>query len=134
MSLVDSFFSAADELYQLFVVFHDEGFGVYEPGHCHIHHVVKGDFKLAPRDDVNGQQPVNVLCGQSNATSCVWGAAVNVKNRFIYVTQPDLHRVVVVEVQDRLNPVEVDDPSSSSSSSSSSHSTTTLNAQCMHVY
>ncbi len=38
---------------------------------------------------------------------CSWGQAVNVKNKYIYITQPKLNRVVVIDIQDRTNPVEV---------------------------
>lgn len=30
---------------------------------------------------------------------CVWATAVNVKDKFIYVTQPTLDRVLIVDVQ-----------------------------------
>lgn len=30
---------------------------------------------------------------------CVWASAVNVKDKFIYVTQPTLDRVLVVDIQ-----------------------------------
>lgn len=30
---------------------------------------------------------------------CVWASAVNVKDKFIYVTQPMLNRVLIVDVQ-----------------------------------
>ena len=45
------------------------------------------------------------LCG--NDSPCVWGDAVNVRNKYIYVTQPTLNRIVVIEIEDRSNPVEV---------------------------
>lgn len=30
---------------------------------------------------------------------CVWSSAVNVKDKFIYVTQPTLDRVLIVDIQ-----------------------------------
>ncbi|GAA6066585.1 follistatin-related protein 5 isoform X1, partial [Tachysurus ichikawai] len=30
---------------------------------------------------------------------CVWASAVNVKDKFIYVTQPMLNRVLIVDIQ-----------------------------------
>ena len=39
--------------------------------------------------------------------SCIWGDAVNVRNKYIYVTQPTLNRIIVIEIEDRSNPVEV---------------------------
>lgn len=38
--------------------------------------------------------------GEGNATQpCQWASAVNVRNRYIYVAQPALNRVLVVDVQ-----------------------------------
>lgn len=38
--------------------------------------------------------------GEGNATqSCQWASAVNVRHRYIYVAQPALNRVLVVDVQ-----------------------------------
>ena len=58
-------------------------------------------FKLLPDMDKNEA----TLCAPGQA--CSWGEAVNVNNRFLYVTQPKLNRVIVIEIQDRSNPVEV---------------------------
>lgn len=30
---------------------------------------------------------------------CVWSSAVNIKDKFIYVTQPTLDRVLIVDIQ-----------------------------------
>lgn len=58
-------------------------------------------FKILPDygDTLSSLCPVN--------SNCSWGSAVNVRNKFIYITQPEQNRVVVVEIQDRSNPVEV---------------------------
>lgn len=38
--------------------------------------------------------------GEGDATQpCQWASAVNVRNRYIYVAQPALNRVLVVDVQ-----------------------------------
>ena len=86
--------STADEYY---IVFHAEGYTVYEPNHCHIVHVVSRDFALV------GQG--SVLCPTNK--SCEWGEAAHVGNKFVYVAQPNLNRVVVIELSDRFNPIEV---------------------------
>lgn len=88
---------------ELFSVFHDHGYTVYEVGHCHTEHQVSADFhgfKVLP-----GQRSTpDTLC-PTNET-CSWSDAVVVKNKFIYIAQPKLNRVVVIEM-DRSNPVEV---------------------------
>ncbi len=93
-----------EEMYEVFAVFHDKGYTIYEPNHCHIEHQVLAPFnmfKILP--EYGDLMPT--LCDVSKA--CSWGSAVNVLNKFIYITQPDLNRVVVIEIQDRSNPVEV---------------------------
>src|SRR6218665_34673 len=102
---------------ELFAIFHDHGYTVYELNHCHIQHQVAGGFQPAT---IHSQQSIvsdvphsppkqglthELLC-EANKT-CSWGDAVNVRNSFIYATQPDLHRIVVIEVTNRMNPVEV---------------------------
>jgi len=86
------------------VIFHDDGFTVYEPNHCYIEHQVSGDFSnfvLQPPYGIS----LHTLC--DGEKPCSWGSAVNVRNRFIYVSQPLLNRVIVIEIQKRSNPVEV---------------------------
>lgn len=42
------------------------------------------------------------VCPKTDGDSvqrCVWATAVNVKDKFIYVTQPTLDRVLIVDVQ-----------------------------------
>ena len=58
-------------------------------------------FKILPEYGVT----LSTLCPVN--TDCSWGSAVNVRNKFIYITQPDQNRVIVIEIQDRSNPVEV---------------------------
>jgi len=85
-------------------VFHAEGYTVYEPNHCHIMHVVSGDFSVGAGSVDSAA--VTTLCGGANVT-CSWGEAVRLGSKFIYVTQPKLNRVVIIELMDRFNPMEV---------------------------
>lgn len=95
-----------EDPYELFLIFHDNGYSVHEPSHCHIQHVVTGTFDAFKfRPDNADHNLVQSLC-EPNRT-CSWGDAVNVQNKFIYVSQPNLNRIVVIEVRDRFNPVEV---------------------------
>jgi hypothetical protein len=50
------------------------------------------------------------MCAQSSTGAnytCTWSDAVTVGEKFIYAAQPALNRIVVIEIVDRLNPVEV---------------------------
>ncbi|KAL3876988.1 hypothetical protein ACJMK2_034756 [Sinanodonta woodiana] len=87
-----------------FVVFHDNGYTIYEPHHCLTQRHVLGDFgnfHFIPEelDDVPS------MC-QSDGP-CVWGSAVTVKGRFVYVSQPQQNRVLVVDATETLNPRQI---------------------------
>lgn len=71
-------------------VFHDWGIAVYEPDECRLFHVIQGT------DVIPGTQ--EYVCGDKG-TNCSWGRAINVAERYIYVTQPRRDRVLVVSVQ-----------------------------------
>ncbi|XP_045617913.2 follistatin-related protein 5 isoform X3 [Procambarus clarkii] len=70
-------------------VFHDWGIAVYEPDECRLFHVIQGT------DVIPGTQ--EYVCGDKG-TNCSWGRAINVAERYIYVTQPRRDRVLVVSV------------------------------------
>ena len=92
------------------MVFHDEGYTVYEPSRCHLEHQVTSDFsnfKSLPEYGPTSTQLCGGEEGDQKRALCSWGQAVNVRNKFIYISQPTLNRVVVIEIQDRSNPVEV---------------------------
>ncbi|XP_076032661.1 follistatin-related protein 5-like isoform X3 [Oratosquilla oratoria] len=73
-----------------FFVFHDWGVVVYEPDECRLFHVIQGT------DVIPGTQ--EYVCGDKG-TNCSWGRAINVAERYIYVTQPRRDRVLVISVQ-----------------------------------
>jgi hypothetical protein len=102
-SFVVVFISLTASIREVFLVFHDKGYTVYEPNHCHVEHQVLTSFsniKFLPEYG----DTVRTLCEQDG---CSWGTAVNVKNQYIYISQPTLHRVIVIEITERNNPVEV---------------------------
>ncbi|KAL8580581.1 hypothetical protein ACOMHN_046784 [Nucella lapillus] len=86
-----------------FMVFHKDGFTVYSPDDClEVREVHKdfGFFKFIP-DNLDG--PLR-LCAPDH--DCAWGQVVNVKDGFVYASQPHLNRVVVMETK-RWNPMQV---------------------------
>jgi hypothetical protein len=87
-------------------VFHDEGYTVYEPNRCHLQHQVSKDFGHFRRVPEYGSE-LKELCTAD--APCSWGNAVNVDNKFVFVSQPEYNRVIIVEVTERFNPVEVSD-------------------------
>ncbi|XP_076455873.1 follistatin-related protein 5-like isoform X2 [Babylonia areolata] len=88
----------------LFMVFHKEGYTVYSPDDClrtRSVHKDFGFFKFIP-DNLDG--PLR-LCPDDR--DCSWGEVVNVKNSFVYASQPDMNRVVVIETAKKWVPLQV---------------------------
>ncbi|KAG5307848.1 FSTL5 protein, partial [Pseudoatta argentina] len=74
-----------------FLSFHEWGILVYEPSTCHALH------EIHSTDIIPGTQ--EYVCGPKNVP-CSWGRAINVADRYVYVSQPDKNRVLVIsEVQ-----------------------------------
>ncbi|XP_008069638.2 follistatin-related protein 4 [Carlito syrichta] len=78
----------------MFYVFSDDGIVVIHPVDCEIQRHLKPTEKIfmsyeeiCPQREENATQP------------CQWASAVNVRNRYIYVAQPALNRVLVVDIQ-----------------------------------
>ena len=95
---------AGEDISEAFIVFHDKGYTMYEPNHCHIEHQISAGFaafRRVPEQTAAGA----TLCEDGEA--CSWGAAVNVHNTYVYISQPQLNRLVVVDLKDRANPIEV---------------------------
>ena len=85
-------------------MFHDDGYTMHEPSNCMTQRHVKpdfGNFYFIP--DELDEAPSMCQPG----VPCIWGSAVNVQERFVYVTQPRENRVLVIDVKDTLNPNQV---------------------------
>ncbi|EFN70008.1 Follistatin-related protein 5 [Camponotus floridanus] len=81
----------ATEEERRFFSFHEWGILVYEPSTCHALHEIRST------DIIPGTQ--EYVCGPKNIP-CSWGRAINVANRYVYVSQPEKNRVLVIsEVQ-----------------------------------
>ncbi|KAM6222442.1 follistatin-related protein 4 [Rhynchocyon petersi] len=77
----------------MFYVFSDDGIVVIHPVDCEIRRHLKPSEKIF--------MSYEEICPQAEAAAqpCQWASAVNVRNRYIYVAQPALSRVLVVDVQ-----------------------------------
>lgn len=100
VSVTDPETNSADNM---FIVFHNKGYDIYEPQHCLVRHEVGGDFthmQYFP-EMMDGVQS---LCGDRE---CDWGTAINVANKFVYASQSAMNRVVIIDVTKQWNPVQV---------------------------
>ncbi|KAM8764963.1 follistatin-related protein 4 isoform 2-T2 [Rhynchonycteris naso] len=78
----------------MFYVFSDDGIIVLHPGDCEIQRHLKPTEKIF--------MSYEEICpqGEGDATQpCQWASAVNIRHRYIYVAQPTLSRVLVVDIQ-----------------------------------
>ncbi|XP_015522448.1 follistatin-related protein 5 isoform X1 [Neodiprion lecontei] len=70
-----------------FFSFHEWGISIYEPSACRLYHQIRSS------DIIPGTQ--EYVCGEKSV-SCSWGRAINVANRYVYVTQPEKDRILVI--------------------------------------
>ncbi|XP_028599379.2 follistatin-related protein 5 isoform X4 [Podarcis muralis] len=78
----------------MFYVFYEDGIKVIQPVECEFQRHIKPSEKL-----LGFQDEVCPKAEGEEVQQCVWASAVNVKDKFIYVTQPTLDRVLIVDVQ-----------------------------------
>ncbi|KAM8938704.1 follistatin-related protein 5 [Pelodytes ibericus] len=78
----------------LFYVFSRDGIKVIQPIECEYQRHIKTSEKI-----IGTQDEVCPQVEGEETQSCVWASAVNVKDKFIYVAQPHLNRILLVDVQ-----------------------------------
>ncbi|KAL6479847.1 hypothetical protein MHYP_G00108800 [Metynnis hypsauchen] len=78
----------------MFYVFYEDGIKVIQPVACEIQRHIKPSEKL-----LGLQEEVCPKVEGDEEQKCVWTSAVNVKDKFIYATQPLLNRVLIVDIQ-----------------------------------
>ncbi|XP_061101739.1 follistatin-related protein 5-like isoform X1 [Conger conger] len=78
----------------MFYVFYEDGVKVIQPVQCEIQRHIK------PTENLLGLQ--EEVCPQTEGDAeqkCVWASAVNVKDKYIYASQPTLSRVLILDTQ-----------------------------------
>uniref|UniRef100_A0A671Y1B1 Follistatin-like 4 n=1 Tax=Sparus aurata TaxID=8175 RepID=A0A671Y1B1_SPAAU len=78
----------------MFYVFSDEGITVLQPSECEIRRHMKRTERIVATYEE--------MCPKGEGVSpqhCVWSSAVNIRDKYIYVTQPLLSRLLVVDIQ-----------------------------------
>ncbi|OXB57306.1 hypothetical protein ASZ78_000524 [Callipepla squamata] len=77
----------------MFYVFSDDGITVLQPNECEIRRHIRPEERIfssyeeiCPRVEGEGTQ------------SCLWASAVNVRDKYIYVTQPKQNRVMIIDI------------------------------------
>uniref|UniRef100_A0A3Q3QZ93 Follistatin-like 4 n=1 Tax=Monopterus albus TaxID=43700 RepID=A0A3Q3QZ93_MONAL len=78
----------------MFYIFSDEGITVLQPSECEIHRHMKRTERIVATYEE--------MCPKGEGVSpqhCVWSSAVNIRDKYIYVTQPLQSRLLVVDIQ-----------------------------------
>ncbi|XP_034764572.1 follistatin-related protein 5-like isoform X1 [Acipenser ruthenus] len=78
----------------MFYAFYEDGIKVIQPVECEIQRHIKPSEKL-----LGFQEEVCPKLEGDASQRCAWASAVNVKDKYIYVTQPYLDRVLLIDVQ-----------------------------------
>lgn len=74
---------------------------MYEPSACHLHHQIHGsDIIPGTHEYVCGGTKSEMDGNEESSQKrmCSWGRAINVDHHFIYATQPDFDRVLVISI------------------------------------
>ncbi|NWU71092.1 FSTL5 protein, partial [Pterocles burchelli] len=86
----------------MFYVFYEDGIKVIQPVECEFQRHIKPSEKLLGFQASYFLNLFDEVCPKVDGDPvqrCVWATAVNVKDKLIYVTQPRLDRVLIVDVQ-----------------------------------
>ncbi|XP_048463601.1 follistatin-related protein 5 [Rhincodon typus] len=78
----------------MFYIFYEDGIKVIQPIECQIQRHIKPSEKI-----LGNQDEVCPKADNEAIQRCVWATAVNIKDKYIYVTQPKLNRVLIVDIQ-----------------------------------
>ncbi|XP_043554675.1 follistatin-related protein 5 isoform X1 [Chiloscyllium plagiosum] len=78
----------------MFYIFYEDGIKVIQPTECEIQRHIKPSEKI-----LGNQGEVCPKVDDEAIQRCVWATAVNVKDKYIYVAQPKLNRVLIVDIQ-----------------------------------
>uniref|UniRef100_A0A8C0FTS4 Follistatin like 4 n=1 Tax=Bubo bubo TaxID=30461 RepID=A0A8C0FTS4_BUBBB len=75
----------------MFYVFSDDGITVLQPNECEIRRHIRPEERIftsyvSPKPNEGTQ-------------SCLWASAVNVRDKYIYATQPKQNRVMIIDIQ-----------------------------------
>ncbi|XP_031427311.1 follistatin-related protein 4 isoform X1 [Clupea harengus] len=78
----------------MFYVFSDEGVTILQPGECEIRRRIKRSERIVASYEE--------MCPKSEGISpqhCVWASALNVRHKYVYVTQPLQNRLLIIDTQ-----------------------------------
>ncbi|NXQ31770.1 FSTL4 protein, partial [Alaudala cheleensis] len=78
----------------MFYVFSDDGITVLQPNECEIRRHIRPEERI-----FTSYEEICPRVEGEDSQSCLWASAVNVRDKYIYVTQPKLNRVMIIDIQ-----------------------------------
>ncbi|XP_027499376.1 follistatin-related protein 4 isoform X3 [Corapipo altera] len=78
----------------MFYVFSDDGITVLQPNECEIRRHIRPEERI-----FTTYEEICPRVEGKDTQSCLWASAVNVRDKYIYVTQPKQNRVLIIDIQ-----------------------------------
>ncbi|XP_014383356.1 follistatin-related protein 4 [Alligator sinensis] len=78
----------------MFYVFSDDGITIIQPNECEIRRHVKPNERIF----TSYEEICPEVEGEATQ-SCLWASAINVRDKYIYVTQPRQNRILIIDIQ-----------------------------------
>ncbi|XP_005523552.1 PREDICTED: follistatin-related protein 4 [Pseudopodoces humilis] len=78
----------------MFYVFSDDGITVLQPNECEIQRRIRPEERI-----FTSYEEICPRVEDEDTQSCLWASAVNVRDKYIYVTQPKQNRVIIIDIQ-----------------------------------
>ncbi|NXR60636.1 FSTL4 protein, partial [Rhadina sibilatrix] len=78
----------------MFYVFSDDGITVLQPNECEIQRHIRPEERI-----FTSYEEICPRVEGEDTQSCLWASAVNVRDKYIYVTQPKQNRVMIIDIQ-----------------------------------
>ncbi|XP_073429884.1 follistatin-related protein 4-like [Dendrobates tinctorius] len=78
----------------MFYVFSDDGITIIQPRECEIRRQIKPSERILTSYEE--------MCQQTEGNPdqlCSWSSAINVREKYIYVSQPDQNRLLIIDIQ-----------------------------------
>ncbi|NWR41416.1 FSTL4 protein, partial [Regulus satrapa] len=78
----------------MFYVFSDDGITVLQPNECEIRRHIRPEERI-----FTSYEEICPRVEGEDTQSCLWASAVNVRDKYIYVSQPMQNRVMIIDIQ-----------------------------------
>ncbi|XP_034635143.1 follistatin-related protein 4 isoform X1 [Trachemys scripta elegans] len=78
----------------MFYVFSNDGITIIQPNECEIRRHIKPSEKI-----FTSYEEICPKVEGGPVQSCLWASAVNVRDKYIYVTQPKQNRLMIIDIQ-----------------------------------